>query len=273
MAMKKLLVLSFLFLSFISNMTKAEILVFVHGYDSSSSVWRNTGIFSYLQSQAWQDAGNLTYFQNQIVYQQSLYPQTKALKPYRMVTVDLPSAAPIPIQSAILTSYLIYLQKQDPQQSFSIISHSIGGIVARLSIIENPKLKLKRIITIASPHGGTGMAEAAELIAKTPISLLAPIVDADIINQSEILLDQMQREEPGSFLFWLNRQKHPDIEYISIVRSDGTFFNKDFYVPSVNQDLRGVPGIKRAISYPSYGKHGLQYRDGFIISRLVNQSH
>ena len=46
--MKKLLVLIFLFLSFISNLTKAEILVFVHGYDSSSSVWRNTGIFKKL---------------------------------------------------------------------------------------------------------------------------------------------------------------------------------------------------------------------------------
>jgi pimeloyl-ACP methyl ester carboxylesterase len=263
--MKKLLVLTFLILSLISTIAKAEILVFVHGYDSSSSVWRNTGIFSYLQSQSWQDAGNLTYFQNRIVYQQA-----KVLKPYRMVTVDLPSAAPIPIQSAILINYLSYLQQQAPEQSFSIIAHSVGGIVARLAIIENPKLKVKRIITIASPHGGTGMAEAAELIAKTPISILAPIVDADIINQSEILLNQLQREEPGSFLFWLNRQQHPDITYISIVRSDGTLFNKDFYVPSVNQDLRGVLGIKKAISYPSYGKHELQYRDGFIIAQLVN---
>lgn len=102
--------------------------------------------------------------------------------------------------------------------------------------------------------------------------MLAPIVDADIINHSEILLDQLQREEPGTFLFWLNRQQHPDINYFSIVRSDGSFFNKDFYVPSMSQDLRGIPGIKQAMSYPSYGKHELQYRDAFTIAHIVNQS-
>jgi len=144
-------------------------------------------------------------------------------------------------------------------------------VVSRYVTVRYPELPVKRLITIASPHLGTGMAELAELAAKTPASIVAPVFGVDIINRSEILMDQLKRQEPGSFLFWLNRQKHPDINYISIIRSHGSLLNKDYYVPSYSQDLRWVSGIKHAFSLPSSGEHELQYKDVFILAQLVNQ--
>ncbi len=264
--MKKIFFSLFFYLSFFSTPIYAEILVFVHGYDSHASTWRNNGILAFLQNQGWQDAGNLISHPDGVLYQQA-----KELKPFRMVTVDLPSNAPIFVQGELLAAYLVTLQQQDPQQLFTLIGHSVGGVVSRYTLVRFPKLPVKRLITIASPHLGTAMAEAAELAAKSPVGLVAPVVGADIINHSEILLDQLQREEPGSFLFWLNRQQHPQIIYYSIVRSHGSLLNNDFYVRSYSQDLRHVPGILVALSFPSYGKHELQYRDAFLIANLVNR--
>jgi triacylglycerol lipase len=264
--MKKLLLTLSFVLSLSLGVAQAEILVFVHGYDSHANIWRGKSIFSFLQNQGWQDAGNLIAHPNGIFNQ-----QPKELKPFRMVTVDLPSYAPIQDQAVLLAAYIETLRKQDPEQNFTIIGHSIGGVVSRYAVVRYPELPINRLITIASPHLGTGMAEVAELAAKSPASVVAPVFGIDIINRSEILMDQLQREEPGSFLFWLNRQKHPNIKYISIVRSNGSILNKDYYVPSRSQDLRQVPGIYQAYSFPSYGKHELQYRDTFLISRLVNQ--
>ncbi len=266
--MKKLSLILFIFFAFLGSWVRADILVFVHGYDSSADVWRNTGFFSYMQRQGWQDAGSLHSHSRDGV----VYLQTKELKPYRMVTVNLPSAAPIPIQGQILASYLNTLKNLSPEQSFTLIGHSIGGVVARYVLLQYPEFRVTRLITIASPHLGTGMAEAAELIAKTPVSLITPLLDAEIINHSEVLMDQMRREEPGSFLFWINQFKHPSIEYASIIRTHGGFLDKDYFVPSYSQDLRYVRGIKQAVSYPSKGKHNLQYQDAFLVAELVNKS-
>jgi triacylglycerol lipase len=264
--MKKLLLTISFVLSLFLGAAQAEILVFVHGYDSHANIWRGKGIFSFLQGQGWQDAGNLIAHPTGILNQ-----QPKELKPFRMVTVDLPSYAPIQDQAVLLAAYIETLRKQDPEQKFTIIGHSIGGVVSRYAVVRYPELPVKRLITIASPHLGTGMAEVAELAAKSPASVVAPVFGVDIINRSEILMDQLQREEPGSFLFWLNRQQHPKINYFSVIRSNGSILNRDYYVPSRSQDLRRVAGIYQAHSFPSYGKHELQHKDAFIIARLVNQ--
>jgi len=265
--MKKLFVSLFFALTLLSGGTQAEVLVFVHGYDSHANIWRGKGIFSFLHSQGWQDAGNLIAHPNGVYYQHA-----KELKPYRMVTVDLPSNAPIPDQAVLLAAYIETLRKQDPEQTFTLVGHSIGGVVSRYTVVRYPELPVKRLLTIASPHLGSGMAEVAEMAAKSPASVVAPIFGVDIINRSEVLMDQLQRAEPGSFLFWLNHQQHPDINYLSIVRSSGSLLNKDYYVPTYSQDLRMVAGIKQAQSFPSYGKHELQHRDAFLIARVVNQA-
>jgi len=244
----------------------AEVLVFVHGYNSTGATWYKNGIFSTLKKSGWQDAGSLFPQPGLGVYHQG--PQN--LLKHRMLTVDLPSEAPLQIQADVLQNYFIFLEQQEPGQTYTLIAHSAGGIAARMMLLSYPNPNIRRFITIASPHLGSGMAEVAELVSKSPIGMMAPIVGADEISDADILFEQLQREKPFTLLFRLNRQVHPDIDYISIVRNHGTFFDKDFFVPAYSQDMRNVPGIKHALFIPSHGDHELQYRDGITISKIVN---
>jgi len=250
----------------ITNSSFAEVLVLVHGFNSSGATWYKHGVVSTLQRSGWQNGGALVSHPVLGIYHRG--PE-KLLK-HRVVTVDLPSEAPLELQAHVLQLYINYMSEQEPEQNFSLIAHSAGGVVARLLLVQQPNPKIHRLITIASPHLGSGMAEIGEIVAKSPMSIMGPIIGADDLDDAEILFNQLQREVPFTLLYWLNRQLHPDIEYISIVRNRGTFTNKDYFVRSYSQDMRNVPGIKRAITLPSYGEHELQYRDGFLITQIVN---
>lgn len=255
-------------ISTISSVVHAEILVLVHGFNSNGSTWYQHGIIKALQDQGWQDGGSLVSSPHSGIYHHG----PKNLMKYRTITVDLPSEAPLELQTQVLKNYFNYLHSQEPEQTFSIIAHSAGGVVSRMLLVANPHFKVHRLVTIASPHLGSGMAEVGEFVAKTPASIMGNVVGADNLDNAEILLNQLQREQPNTLLFWLNRQLHPNIEYVSIVRSAGTFFNHDIFVRSYSQDMRNISGIKHAISIPSYGEHELQYRDGILIAAIVNSA-
>jgi triacylglycerol esterase/lipase EstA (alpha/beta hydrolase family) len=47
-----------------------------------------------------------------------------------------------------------------PAHTFELICHSMGGVVARMTLAQSPQLaqRLGRVVTIATPHRGTGMA-------------------------------------------------------------------------------------------------------------------
>ncbi len=266
MSGKKWIIWLLLFLA--SAVVKADILVFIHGFDSNSTTWRKNGIVPQLQMLGWQDSGNLILNPAG----QVLASQPPELKPFRMVTVDLPSTAPIQVQAGLLLRYIQFLQQQSPnEKNIVLIGHSAGGIVARYLMVTQPQLPISKLITIASPHRGSGMAEAVELASKMYIGDMFSMIGEDSIKDSEELMNQLQREEPGSFLFWLNRQPHPPAKYYSIIRMYGKFPNKDYLVPRENQDMRLVPGIRDGVlSFGSYGKHELHPRDAALIISLVN---
>jgi len=254
------------FFLFLGNASFAEVLVLVHGFSSSGATWYKHGTIPTLRRNGWQDGGSLVSHPALGVFHRG----PERLLPYRTVTVDLPAEAPLELQAQVLQLYFDYMQQQEPEQTFTIIAHSVGGVAARLMLINKPNPKIHRLITIASPHLGSGMAEVAEFVAKTPLSIFGSVVELDDIDDAKILLNQLQRESPNSFLYWLNRQPHPDLEYISIVRTKGTFTNKDFYVRSYSQDMNNILGIKQSLFIPSFGEHELQYADGFLIAQIVN---
>lgn len=262
--MKRFLIILTLLL--FSSFTQADILVFVHGFDSDSLTWRKKGIIGQLQMAGWQDAGNIIMAPNGMI----LYQKPLQLQPFRMVTVDLPSTAPIPVQGNILARYLYYLAAQDKDQTFTLIGHSAGGIVARFVMVSNPQLKINKLITIASPHRGSGMAEAMELASKMFMGDMFDMMGDDTLKDSEDLMNQLQRDDPGTFLFWLNHQPHPPAKYYSIIRTATKFSRKDFIVPKERQDMRLIPTIPNALSFGSYGKHQLNPRDAALIISLVN---
>ena len=201
----------------ISSAAAADIAVFVHGYQSGGNTWRMHGIIPALVSHGWKDSG--TYYPTPY----SVVHDGQALEANSLVTVELPSEAPVEIQAGLLQMYLQDIVSQRPDQSIRLIGHSAGGIVSRLVLVGNPDLPVKQLITIATPHMGSPVAEMAEMAAKTPITLLTDITGFDDLNhRSKHLYSQLGREKENYFLFWLNRQPHPDIDYVAIVRADGS---------------------------------------------------
>ncbi len=262
----KLLLLIFIL---IPGYALADIAVLVHGYHSSGNTWRYNGITALLASNGWIDSGSYTS-QGYINY----YGQPLSETGKHIVAVDLPSEAPVEIQAGFLNQYLDDIAKNYPQQKIHLIAHSAGGIVARLALVNNyaqaDKYKIVQLITIATPHLGSPIADMAEKASDTPIGFFAPIFGADEINRSELLYKQLGKEEKNHFLFWLNRQAHPPMRYTSIIRANGSILDGDWLVPAHRQSMAYVPAIgsnTQIILTP--GEHNLKYADGFILLRLL----
>ena len=191
-----------------------------------------------------------------------------------IVTAELPSQAPIDIQAQLLNHYLDDISDRFPQQKIHLIAHSSGGIVARLALVNNLQQEkhynMAQLITIASPHLGTVIAEIAKRASATPVVVIAPLLGADGLNRSKILYRQLSREKNNHFLSWLNQQAHPVMYYTSIIRGDGSLFTGDWLVPASSQNMAMVPVIghqARVIITP--GDHNLKYADGFILLNLL----
>ncbi|MCK5647547.1 MAG: hypothetical protein KAI22_01595 [Gammaproteobacteria bacterium] len=264
--LRKLLLLIFLL---IPAYALADIAVLIHGYHSSGNTWRNKGISTLLAANGWNDAGSYTP-QGNFVY----FGQPLSATGNHTVTAELPSEAPVEVQADLLNQYLDDITLRFPQQKLHLVAHSAGGIVARLALVNNytqtDKYNIVQLITIATPHLGSIIAEVAERASDTPIGFFAPIIGASEINRSELLYKQLGREEKNHFLFWLNRQAHPPMRYTSVIRANGSILDGDWLVTSNSQNMAYVPAIgPNAQRIPTSGDHHLKYADGFLIRDLL----
>ncbi len=245
----------------------ADIAVLIHGFHGSSNSWRKTGIVQVLASNGWKDAGLYVPVYGNIAFAGQ---QLSASSKKQLVTAELPSDAPIEIQADWLNQYLMDIHKRFPDQMIHLVAHSAGGLVARLVLVRNPDLPVVQLITIATPHLGSSIAEFARYAKDTPVGILAPIAGIDELDASRKLFKQLSRERKNYFLFWLNRQPHPDIAYTSIIRADGSLLNGDIFVPSYSQNMAFVPAIgNRSKMILTPGDHYLKLPDGYLLLNLL----
>jgi triacylglycerol lipase len=245
-----------------------ETLLLLQGYLEDGDYWRKTGITRILGEAGWHDAGHLR-----------LGPQgVRSTRPPpgsnpRFYTVSLPSEAPLLTQHGYLEQYLAYIQQQNPHDSLVLVGHSAGGILGRLYMVQHPEAGVDALITIASPHLGTNTAEIGVAAGQSPLAWIAPLLGAGVFNRSQALYRDLIREQPGSLLFWLNRQEHPKARYLSIVRKeDGTLGFGDLVVPAWSQDMNNVYALRgRARSITVGGNHGLTESDGALLVRILDR--
>lgn len=247
----------------------ADIAVLVHGYHSSGYTWRHNSITTVLASNGWSDSG--TYVP-QGYLDLFNHPLTDTGK--HLITVELPSEAPVEIQSSLLSEYLDDITQRFPQQKIHLIAHSAGGIVARLALVNNytkaNQYKVVQFITIATPHLGSPIANMAEKASDTPIGFFAPILGTHEINRAEHLYKQLGKEDGNHFLFWLNRQAHPPMLYTSIIRANGSILDGDWLVPPRSQNMAYVQAIgQNARIYLTTGEHHLKRADSFLLIKLL----
>jgi len=258
----------------LSPPVRADVLVLVHGYLSSAQVWNDSGVTSVLKDRGWHDAATYTggpggthFFPGQ-----SGGIENRA---NRFFSVDLPSEAPVLVQAFELQKMLAVIHEQLNDERMVIAAHSAGGVVARAALVHGDFPKVTKLITIATPHAGTLRAEQAldATDVPFPLSMMTDFVGGQTyhsVRRSRHLLSDLMRVRPGSLLYQLNLQPHPDIEYVSIVRSDGQHLLGDGVVTGYSQDMNNVPALRgKSAVIPVNSHHELGIMDGITLMSLL----
>jgi pimeloyl-ACP methyl ester carboxylesterase len=246
---------------------RAEVAVLVHGYLGTPWSWDTSGVNAALASQGWRPAAAPT---------PGLMPAGLTTAGSRTVyTVALPSIAPLTVQADVLAATLRGIESRHPGERIHLVGHSAGGVVARLALVRGGRGQVGQLITIASPHLGTHRALQAldETHSWGPIGWIKDFFGGDLyhtVKASTPLLVELAPAVPGSPLGWLNSQSHPDIEYVSVIRTTPAGVPGDWVVPGFSQDMNQIPALRgrsQVVAAPS--DHELLPPDGLLIARLL----
>ena len=250
---------------------RADVLVLIHGYLSGAQSWDASGITTVLERAGWHRTGVFAAGPSGI----QLIPSPGRPTPHKVYVVDLPSEAPILIQAYLLRQILQTVNQSNPGEPVVLVGHSAGGVVARAALVRGGAKDVKALITIASPHLGTYRAEQAldATDIPFPFSMVTDFFGGetyDTARRSRGLYVDLVRPRPGSLLFWLNTQQHPDLQYFSIVRGETTIMSGDYIVPGFSQDMNNVPALNGRSTRIALGtQHGLEAIDGSVIVNLL----
>ncbi len=273
--MKKILLLGLLLM--LPLRAGAEVALLVHGYLSNSATWELSGVNAALRQAGWQYGGNYAFSPTGLV--DRTLPAARHSK-RTFYTLDVPSLAPLPIQAAWIEAALNRIAAEHPNEAVTLVGHSAGGVAARLTLVRHGTGPVKRLVTIAAPHLGTDRAVKA-LDAVDDDGFFGPIkewiVKREIgkglyrtLELSRGVLFDLVPPAPGTLLWWLNGQLHPDIEYVSVVRSAGYFIAGDLLVPPFSQDMNRVPALAgRSQVYITIQGHQLTPADGLLLARIL----
>jgi len=273
MVLKKLGSILFLVLLSISGNVKADVLLLVHGYQGSVFSWENSGVSPVLQQFGWKRAGIL------VGAPQGLIPLPTKWQDAdnKVINLQLNSEAPLSGQANVFTTALRWVNDRYPSEKIIIAGHSLGGVVARLSMVRSGAPNVKALITIASPHLGTVLAYRGldEIDDPFPINKIKEFFagnDYDMLLRSRGLLHDIVPAVPGKLLHWLNTRGHPPIQYFSIVRSSVNGVLGDPMVPGFSQDMANVQAIgKRSTRTIEGFVHGLTVLDGYALVNILEQ--
>lgn len=255
----------------------AEVALLVHGYLSNSATWALSGVNAALVHAGWQYGGNFAFSPTGLV-ERTLPSARQSKKTF--YTLDVPSLAPLPIQAAWIKRAVDRIAREHPDEAVTLVGHSAGGVAARLMLVQYGPGPVTRLVTIAAPHLGTHRAIQA-LDAVDDGGFFGPIkewiVKREIgkglyrtLKLSRGVLFDLVPPAPGTLLWWLNHQPHPNIEYVSVVRSAGFYIAGDLLVPPFSQDMNRVPALAgRSQVYVTVQGHQLTPADGALLARIL----
>jgi pimeloyl-ACP methyl ester carboxylesterase len=250
-----------------SAAARADVAVLVHGYLGTAYSWDQSGVNAVLAAHGWRPLP--------AVVPAAPLPPVPADGTRTVYTVALPSIAPLAVQADYLAAALRGIEARHHGEPVTLVGHSAGGVVGRLALVRSGVGQVQRLITIASPHLGT--ARALEALDAThdsgPIGWFKDFFGGNLyhtVKASAPLLVDLAPPVPGSLLYWLNAQPHPDIEYVSVIRTTPDGFAGDVVVPGFSQDMNQVPALRgksRVVAAPS--THELLPGDGVLLAQLL----
>jgi len=275
------LVILLLLLNLFSGSVRADVLVLVHGWAANADTWLHSGVASELISRGWQDAGVVTTTPAGVRHFPTINSGSQSGRKSGVTTnvfyrVQLPAAAPLLLQASHLTSELVFIQGLHSSEKIIVAGHSAGGVVARLVVIRPEYVRIKSLITIASPHLGTPRAfDGLNVVDSKPFFCPGPGIDFlknvfgggqyQYLKDSRSAMIDMAPVGKGSLLDWLNQQPHPDIQYHSIIHT-----GHDEMVPAQSQDMNQVQTLRGRVKvYSTVAMHRLYPVDGKLLADIV----
>ena len=261
-----------LLLGLVSCLAQAQVAVLVHGYLGSADSWEQSGVNSVLVAEGWKRAGIL----RADPYGVELVPVIGDEGEDTLYQADLPSLAPMMLQAQLLQSMLRQVERLHPGEPVTLVAHSAGGVVSRIALVQGGVGQVQALVTIASPHLGTGRAIQALESSDTPwpFCLVQNFFTGGgtrLLRESRGALLDLVPAQPGSLLYWLNNQPHPDISYHAIVRG-GPVGLGDELVPVFSQDMNGIPALRgRAGVTLVNSDHSLSPEDGVVLADILKR--
>jgi len=260
MQMRILLLISLLLTALAA---RAETIVLIQGYQSKGADWRNSGITAELTRAGWADAGHLRRGAG----------FTRPVVPH-FYTTELTTEAQLLSQLEELSGHIQKITEGREGETLILVGHSAGGVLGRLYMVKHPESDVAALITFSSPHLGTESAEMGMMLGQSPMGMITRMLgeENDLLGRSQGLFFDLVRERPGSLLFWLNRQPHPQARYISVVRDEHLSWFGDMVVQVWSQDMNQVYSLRgRAVTIPTSGGHGITEEDGELLVKILRR--
>jgi len=263
-----------LLITCISLPAYGDIMLLIHGYLGDANSWEKSGINDELDKKGWKRAGMFRGSMQgpQLYIAEHSNPNAKN----KVFVATLPSDAPIMVQADVLKASIDIIRKDYPDEPLILVGHSAGGVVARMALIRHQLTNIKALITIASPHIGTGRADQALDITANhgPFNMVKSFVggsEYDALKHSRGLLIDLRHPQPGNMLYWLNSQPHPDIHYASIIRLNNEGGTGDYYVPGYSQNMNNVPVLQgKSSTFTTPTSHFLVRQDADTILSIID---
>lgn len=255
----------------VSSSVHADVLLLAHGFQSNLRIWEQSGITPILERYGWHKSDFLMTSRQGIVP----FHTPEKLSPNKIVSLQLSSELPLRVQADQFTAALRYLQDFYPNEPLIIVGHSLGGLTARLALVKNNPNQVKALITIATPHLGTrlaeyGMQELNDNIFSQWAKRMFGGGQYQALERSQPVIYDLLPERPGNMLYALNRQAHPNLKYISIVRSFQNGTLGDLVVAGYSQDMQNVPALAHKSQRILHGfQHELSANDAYAILNAI----
>jgi len=197
----------------------------------------------------------------------------------RILIVDLPSEAPLLLQADLIANVVGDISSKYEDESIILVGHSAGGLAARAALVRHDLKSVNRLVSIASPHMGTDMAEKALDVSSFtgPATMLPGMFGGDIARttqRSQQLYADLARPRQGNLLDWLNGQTHPDISWDSIIHTGLNSNGHDSVVAAYSQDMNYVYSLQgRSTVHPIRAEHGLNPTDAIILKDILGETN
>ena len=193
---KSLMLLLLLMLA--SAGARADVLLLVHGYQGNIYTWERSGVVPVLQHFGWKRAAVLLASPVGLVPVAMPWPTAEN----KVVNLQVNSELPLNLQANMFTAALRWVNDRYPSEKIIIVGHSLGGLVARLSLVRDGAHNVKALVTIASPHLGTALAYRGldEIDDPFPIEMLKEMFAGeyyDTLQRSKGLLHDIVPDAPG----------------------------------------------------------------------------